>query len=285
MPDVTVTPGHSVTLVAQVEHCLVVFGLPRRGVLVRFTQNEQEVGRALTDACGRASLTLTPPYAPQGTDYVAEALPDGKTLHARGAIYTWDTDKTIVAVDIDETISATRYLSLLFDPEDRVSKPIGTSAEILTRLSKDYYILYTTARPHVVTGKTRAWLRAQGFPRGPLVDGPGIWATVAQASFKLWRFRQLRHEWPNMLVGVGDRAPDLDGFAKNGMLTLLITHNDWLKAPQTVRLPDWLAVERYFNEHKGLLTRPGLLARFLGGDAFPPSATAAFADDFMLSNH
>ena len=248
---------NEVRLVAYLEQ-EPVLGL-RRGVenvRVRFYINGREVGDDKTDRDGRAEDKCK---LPGGTaqHFEARALQDGRDLRSRATIYSWRRDRTIIALDVDNTLAETEYKELILEDEDEESDPVKSSRKVLGRLAEEYQILYLTARPRFLLEKTREWLDEEHFPPGPVVTAKGIRQAASPGEFKRESLDNLRDGWPNLLIGIGDKASDAEAYGANKMLAVIVD-----KAPEagighhSVVLRDWKSVGRFFESNHGVLSDP-----------------------------
>ncbi len=98
-------------------------------VAVRFFVAGQDAGLAHTDQSGLAALACL--LAPGVQRYEVRVLTEGRELQAYGRVFTWDSQRVAIAVDVDGTIAETRRRRLLVNPEDP-SAPVPHAAETLT---------------------------------------------------------------------------------------------------------------------------------------------------------
>lgn len=235
----------------------------RRGVEeipVEILADGKSVGRTQTQDKGRAEAPCALPN--NGCSEIeVRARVGSKTLRTEGQVFNWDADRTIIAVDIDETISTTNYADLLLTPNDDGSRPIRGSREALVALAKDYHIVYVTARPRFLLDRSRNWLNKYGFPAGPLITSQSWEEWRDQTRFKRDALARLRRQWPNLLIGIGDKRVDVDAYSGNGMLTLIVNESDpGQYGGRAVTLRDWPSLARYFTEHRELFGHPARLA-------------------------
>jgi hypothetical protein len=264
--DAVLLSGEKVRLVAHVERREGP-GIRKQieGASVRFFVNEREVGSDSTDEDGRASVkcSLQPETASR---FEAQTVADGNPLRTTGRIFTWRKDRTIVAVDVDGTISQTDYDDLILKKEDETSSPIKRSRQTLEELAKEYQIVYVTARLRVLVEKTRTWLREKEFPPGPVVTAPRLRDVLLQTRFKRKVLANLRDDWPNLLIGIGDREADAEAYGANRMLTLIVEESARTSHRRhAVVLSDWQEVERFFAANREILSTPAKLKNAIEG--------------------
>ncbi|UCG32221.1 MAG: hypothetical protein JSU68_11200 [Phycisphaerales bacterium] len=256
--DALAREGNSkVRLMAYVEQ-EPVLGLRRdvEDVRVRFYVDGREVGDDETDRDGRADDKCR---LPDGTArrFEARARVEGRDLRSRGNIYTWRRNRTIIAVDVDNTLAETEYKELILEDEDDESDPLKRSRKVLNRLAEEYQILYLTARPRFLLDKTREWLDEEDFPPGPVVTAKGIRQAARPEEFKRKSLEKLRDDWPNLLIGIGDKASDAEAYGANKMLAVIVGKDlEPGIGPHAVVLRDWKRVDWFFEANRAVLSNP-----------------------------
>ena len=261
--DAIVRGDGRATLVANVELTRVK-GVRRNleDVEVSFHVGGRKVGYARTDEDGRAMLDTS--IRPDQRVFGVTLKHDGWWHQQPGRIFHWRPDRTIVAVDLDETVSATQYRTLLFADEDDKSIPVEGSAAALTRLAADCQIVYITGRPRFLWEKTQRWLERHGFPPGPVITAPNMTQCILQSSFKRIQLANMRETWPGALIGIGDRGADIHAYGQNGMLTLLVGGTDSVDAKrQMYRFGKWESLGEFCAANQSVLSDPKQLAAAL----------------------
>lgn len=266
--DDAVTMGGDLRLVAFVER-EPILGLRRdvEDVAVRFHLGGREVGDDDTDGDGRASVKCKL-RADAVETFEARVTVDGRELRAVGTIHRWDSERTIIAVDIDDTIAETEYRQLILKDRDKKSDPVDDSRKTLRRLSDDYHIVYVTARPRFLLEKTRRWLKDEKFPLGPVETARGLRQTLRPTRHKTEVLEDLRDRWPNLLIGIGNNAGDAAAYGANKMLCLIVPpdRKDIDKIGRhAVILRDWDAVADVFEANRDILTDRKELKRAVKG--------------------
>lgn len=232
---------------------------------VRFYIDGHEIDDDDTDEHGRASVKYKRPTGAEW--FEARAVLSGQGLAAKGSIYRWDENRTIIAVDIDDTIADTKRKQLIFKDEDK-SKPVHDSRKSLGRLAIDYHIVYLTARPRFLLEKTREWLREEKYPAGPVIPAPGLRQTARPGKFKRHMLDELRERWPNLLIGIGNNKGDAKAYGANEMLCLIIPPDDEEDdefGHHAVVLDDWDAVAEVFVANRDVFSDPTTLSRAIRG--------------------
>jgi hypothetical protein len=265
--DALAAPDVTVKLVAYVER-EEPLSLRKRvdHVTVTFFLDGREIAQQPVNGKGRAMVEWQLP-SPEVSHFSASVGVDGQRLEASGDIFRWQSDRVIIAADIDGTLTRTEYKGLILRTEDKESGAMKGSRETLWELTKDYHILYFTARPRIVHAKTRNWLREQGFPPGPMVMAPGIRQMMQPGEYKRRALAALRKEWPNLLIGIGDKRKDADAYSASGMLSVIV--RDPLEKDvgiHCVHVRDWKALSRFFTANRDVLIDPGELKEAIKGD-------------------
>jgi len=119
-------------------------------------------------------------------------------------------------------------------------------------------VIYLTQRPDLLTRKSKAWLRANGYPVGPLLTGE-LKHALDSGAFKTARLKDLRAVYPNVAIGIGDKISDAQAYVDNGLTAYLIPHykakpKDLRKLAREIRglrgrgrlhvVEDWRQIER-----------------------------------------
>ncbi|HKQ48028.1 MAG TPA: hypothetical protein VJZ71_08170 [Phycisphaerae bacterium] len=277
--DAVVRPDRPHELAAYVDkQWLVVFtsGVPGREV--QFLIDEKEVGRARTNKQGRARITLKPGVT--GESFIARTHGDIRNLQERATLFGWDPNRTAIAVDVDETISLTNYLNVIWG-DGLVSRPVKGSPEALRSLAKNYQLLYYSARPRFMIRRTHEWLEKYGFPPGPVVFPSDFTAALRQSSAKAELLASLREKWPNLRIGIGDKHADVDACIANDMLPVIVNGARPKFRKNAIVVAGWESVPKFFDMNRGSLNDDRRIASFLAngnrsasGDIIPPPEPA-----------
>jgi hypothetical protein len=173
----------------------------------------------------------------------------------------------MIAVDVDETLCVTDYNSLLWGIGKDDSRPLPEAQATLSRLAGSFDIIYVTARPRSLADATEQWLSKHSFPTGRIVTSPTLGDFILQSDFKRNVFRQLRLEYPNMLIGIGDKVKDAEAYRVNGMVPVIV--NPWrghAYHANDIICRDWSAVRAFFDANRATLSDPQRLIRLSAGD-------------------
>jgi hypothetical protein len=263
--DAVMADGGHAQLVAYVgrEHFLGMRSDIER-VPVAFFIQDRKVGENKAGEDGRAAVNIDG-IKDETTVFTARARAYGRTLQTTGRIFHWDKGRVILVVDIDHTISQTDFGNLLKD-QVQVSRPVPGARETLAELAKEYHILYLTARPRFLIEKTREWLTRYDFPPGPVAAAPRVWDAMRQLKYKQKALHRWREQWPNLLIGIGNRTSDIEAYASSRMLPVIVFQNGEEKHySDAVVLQDWQFLRRFFSANHDVLTSPAELVQVIDG--------------------
>lgn len=234
---------------------------------VEFFLEDKTLGYAETDTLGRASIQLDQPVESRvsARTYLGE-----QSIESQGRIFLWDNDRTIIAIDLDETICLSKYLNLIWG--DGLESPaIDGSVEGVNKLAEKYQILYFSARPRFMVERTRKWLDKHGFPAGPIMFAADLNGPFNQGPTKIRMLAEFRKAWPNTLIVIGDRYVDVECSVANDMLPVIVNPTKPIFRERAIVVPDWESLVAFFNSRDQILSDPQVLADALErGDLFEP---------------
>lgn len=236
-----------------------------KGVSVEFAMDRRDLGRTQTDSDGKAELSAA---LPETGDTVigARAKIDQQDLAASAKAFRWRPERVILVVDIDHTISRSDVGNWLFKIREQTLCPVEGSMEALTTLAERFEILYLTARPRGTLEATRKWLQENGFPQGPVFTAPDVSAGLRATSFKQNMIAGLQKDWPNILIGIGDRASDAQAYGNCGMLTILVRPAAGESGDgHAILMPSWYSLSRFFDANQKDLADDVALRDVLAG--------------------
>jgi len=177
-------------------------------------------GSALTDGEGRFSLPLRgAARLPLGLRDVYVSVAGDRTGARFLAMVAPDGAQLAVS-DVDGTLTSSENAfptSLVTGrtvaANDRAPQALGKIA------ARGYAFVYLTSRGRVFTPQTRAWLEANGFPRGVLRLAPSLVtlpgdATVAYKAGSMAALEAARLE---VAIGIGNRASDGAAYRQTGV--------------------------------------------------------------------
>lgn len=253
--DVVMSPGQAAKFAISIDR---QYGKGKiAGAEVDFLVNGRKVAQATTDRRGMAVVRA---QVPERADrYAVVARHKDQTVRGHGRIFQWDSDRTAVAIDIDETISATHYGSLFLTELDTRSPAIDYSPAAVRSMHAHYGIVYLSSRPRWLHEKTRVWLEAHGFPPGPILHASRFEACLKQEKYKRELLAEFKQEFPNLLIGIGDKGVDERAYGANRMLTVIYANGSRGFQEHCIVLPDWRRIEEFFIQHRATLCEAGRL--------------------------
>lgn len=215
-----------------------------------------------TDRTGCASIECALPTGKRLRTVRATSAVDGKTLESTGRLFRLRRDRTIIAVDIDDTISDTEFEELLTKRRDSESDPISGSRRALEEMAEDFQIVYLTARPRGLYGTTRRWLEEHKYSAGAIVVSARSADVLHQSDYRQRALAELRARFPNLLIGIADRTGDARAQAANGMMSVLIREEPPVgELPaNTLVFDKWRHARRFFESYRRELADPKRLA-------------------------
>lgn len=250
--DAVIPRGQPAELAAAVdEQALVIFTKGVPNTPVEFYLDKEKVGEARTDQEGRASANVG---AREGTTtFTARAKVGNREIETGGRVYHWDPEQPAIAVDIDETLSLSEYINIIWG-DGLGSRALPGSAEGVQQLAKDYQIIYYSIRPRFMYDRTRKWLEKKGFPDGPIIFTDSFHAAFHQTERKRRMLADLRSRWPNVEIGIGDKLTDVVACNDNQMLPIIVNSLLPKFKQHAIVVRDW----------KTLVARPELTERLAG---------------------
>ena len=157
------------------------------------------------------------------------------------------TDAPLFVVDLDHTIADVSPAGFIFKAVEKVA-PLPGARDALVRISSRLTLLYLTARDHIFTGKTRDWLRLNGFPEAPIyLRRVRFWSQRPKAH-KLACLAGLKDRFTNLAWGIGDLRGDVEAYAAHGLRPILFS----TRPPQ--RLPEGTSVVGTWEDVERLVT-------------------------------
>lgn len=171
----------------------------------------RHLDRALTDDEGRFALALT------GSDRLPIGIRDlfvsvvGDRTSARFVALVAPSAGSLAVSDIDGTLtsSETAFATALVTGAAVDAHPNAPTALDAIRAA-GFAPVYLTARGTYFTAKTRAWLEANGFPRGALRLAPGIGSLPGGTTIehKIETMTEIEAGDLTVAIGIGNRASD-----------------------------------------------------------------------------
>jgi hypothetical protein len=133
-----------------------------------------------------------------GADFVAIVAPDGQQIAFS------DVDGTLTT---SENAAAAGLIGLDVDANPGATDALGIVAQ------KGYPIVYVTAMARTFENNRRAWLEAEGFPRGALRLADGVLLPgQATIDYKTQTFQAIADSALVPAIGLGNRASDATAY-------------------------------------------------------------------------
>jgi hypothetical protein len=236
------------------------------GVDVQFTIDGRAVATARSNERGIAMVVASADLGT--TSFEATATFGGEDFRREGNVVQWRSDRTLIACDIDATISDTSLEALFFEEVDEKSKPISGSVEALHEIARHYDLIYFTARPRFTLQKTRDWLATHGYPTAPVLTSLTASDAIAETRYKRREIRKLREIFPNLLIGIGNSKIDSQGYGANGMLALIVNRPDQTRYDShVVEFHDWRQLGSFLDVNRDVLQDPVRAQAAVRGEA------------------
>ncbi|MDY7011154.1 MAG: hypothetical protein SVV80_10445 [Planctomycetota bacterium] len=193
---------------------------------VEFTLGKELLGKVLTDKDGYARLKWTPP---KSGDYEIKAkitaVPEDdykdmlKVTPASLLVSARPKDAHFIVIDLDHTVVDSGFAKVVFSD---TAKPMARADKVVKELSGKYGIIYLTHRPDLLGNKSKDWLTGNGFVRAPLLVSSLKQSIGDSGKFKSERLAELRKDFPNIRIGIGDKISDVEAYVANDMTGYLI---------------------------------------------------------------
>jgi len=227
--DALTPPGTEVDLRAQLRQGDFLQGAP--GQPLRFRLDGRLYKAVETDQDGTAYAAFTPP-APGNYRFAVEVVPVGLPGDPPDpteiVVACRSPDAPLVIVDMDKTIVATGFQTVLFGSP----RPMERSQEVLSRLAQDHTIVYLTHRPDLFGLKSKRWLRDNQYPPGPVLLSTIGGFLKGSGAFKSGMLEQIRRQFTNVRIGIGDKISDAQTYHEHHMRSILIVEIPKADAPQ-----------------------------------------------------
>lgn len=196
-----------------------------KGATIEFSQDKTVIGQAVTDSKGNASLEWTSEkaglyrFTAKITKVDEEEYKSILELEPTPLVVSVQPkEKKFVVIDLDHTIVDDGFLQVLMSND---VKAMEKSVDVTKRIAKDYEIIYLTHRPDLLSLKSRSWLDEKGYPLSPLLLSD-ITDIFSSGKFKTRKLGEIRKQYPNTAIGIGDKPSDAQAYVDNGMTAYLI---------------------------------------------------------------
>jgi len=194
---------------------------PKQNYLVTFFHNDIEIGNARTNADGVAEISFRP--MDEGNFHIEARLDEKETglenpPVAQILVCCRKKDARLMVVDLDKTLVGSGFHTVLLgDPV-----PMEHSTEVMKRLSEDFTIIYLTHRPDYFGTNSKLWLKKCGYPEGPLLLSTLSEFFEGSGRYKSGKISEIKKAFPNLEIGIGDKASDARAYIDNGLKAYLV---------------------------------------------------------------
>lgn len=219
------------------------------GVEVELHSETASFGRCRTDRDGIARWRL--PAMPEGLHRLrARLVPESRyrASEAEGYAGVFAPDAPVFITDIDHTIADVSPFGFIVRSNVTV-RPLPGAPEALREIAASMRVMYLSARDHIFVAKTRAWLRANGFPEGVLLLRRVRFTSATPLQHKLSRLEDVVARLKNVRCGVGDLPTDVEAYRRRGIPPLL------LSAVPLPGIPDDVPRAASWSEIRNKITR------------------------------
>lgn len=174
-----------------------------------------ERARGETDADG--AYALAPGEAPPPNGHPVYAMLEADGSCADHHAFLLPRGERVVITDIDGTLTTddAELFEQVGDPAYVPRMKRAAAALMQAWAAKGYTIIYLTARPHVLRGETRTWLRDLGYPVGPVITAASL---ADPAGYKRrWIARLLATFGWIPAAAYGNATTDIEAYAAAGI--------------------------------------------------------------------
>jgi len=136
-------------------------------------------------------------------------------------------ERPAIVFDLDGTILERNFiqsLSLYLFPFGSTGKIFPGVIDVMKRIVVKADIFALTARCKIARNKTKAWVNSYGLPFKEIIHSPFFLLTEPQRiRFKKKVLKDLKNKGIKIVIGVGDRASDLDSYIQEGIFPVMIS--------------------------------------------------------------
>ena len=175
----------------------------------------QLIGTTRTDARGRFELALASPLPAGLRDLYASVVADRSGTHFLAFIAP--AGSRVVVSDVDGTLTASEssFVKAVLLGKSVRAHP-DAAAALRLAVASGYQVVYITARGDRFTDATRAWLAANGFPRGPVRLAPSF-IVKPGAPTVAYKHRALQDLASFDVRALGNRRTDVAAYGESGI--------------------------------------------------------------------
>ncbi len=186
-----------------------------------FDSTEKKIGEGITQKNGTLSIRYTPTQ--QGFLKVEARLHSEKysATPSTHLLRVAKPDTKFLVVDIDNTISDISPILMLVNENINIP-PVKGAPETLQQLSKEHTIIYMTGRDDVLSPKTKAWLKRNGFPEGPVFFWDFMRTPLSKKKYKSELIELIGRKFQLIQIGIGNSVGDAAAYIANGLQAIIL---------------------------------------------------------------
>ena len=230
--DVLATPGELVQVEVRLRKTSLFWEPKPTGVYIFLDGNVYHAAK--TDSNGAVFASFRPPAVGDYPFHVeCYAKPGQPPVKTDILVACREANRPLFVSDIDQTLSCWQERrEVLFGAPNAMSG----AAEVMTRIARDYSVLYLTHRWDYLAKRTHRWLNAKGFPGGPIFAARGWSELVADnEKFKTAVLARISGRFHGGGFGIGDQASDVLAYEGSGLRGILFIDRDGLRKPSKVQ--------------------------------------------------
>ncbi len=215
------------------------------GVLLRFEVDWKPYGAAKTEEEGVAFIDI--PFKEPGIHTVRVSIasdPKGRTGADVFTLLVMDKGQEWAPCDLDHTICDTDDLMFPFQ-ENASIRIVPGAPSGLNEVAKRIQPVYITGRDDAFMSKTRAWIAANGFPKGPVFFMDWKLGQTDVEKFKGDTIESIARKNPNVHVGFGDLPTDARAYLRNKLTAYILRSKPPGEYPEGITpVGDWIEIAR-----------------------------------------
>lgn len=248
--DAVGLPDSKSDVTVKVEGRAFLFNPDVSGVKVAaFDMDGNVVNEKRTDDDGEVRLKVDLPGEPGVYSAPVEISEEGRAkIKKEARLFVFKKDQKFIVTDIDGTISAAAEYLVPFISVDE-TKPVDGAVKALAELSKEYGIIYLTARDDALLNKTKRWLEVKGFPAGPVICRDIGLGEMSAEGFKQKALEQLKKTFDSIEYGIGDSHSDIAAYNAVGLKAIYISRKK--KVEGALNVISWEEIVRAIQGDKG----------------------------------
>jgi hypothetical protein len=182
------------------------------------------VGTQKTNDDGVATLKWKPDAPGQyelearvrrGREYVATPAPIWVAIP--------DPKRTIILVQIDNTVSTATNLKLFRGTDNKEIMAVAGAQQTLNTLAQHYQLVYLTDLERAFTDKFKSWLTLRNMPPAPVLFWDLFERSLSHGTYMKKLVAKLHKDLGNAAVGIGADDDDGAAFVASNLAAIVIT--------------------------------------------------------------